>query len=145
MMVFHNEKQKCYSLRPLHGAIVKITENGVIVNVYVQELCDILLVMNITVKCMVYVATVYACGPYITDWDRETNCFTIIQLYYMLLWRLLNFTDKNHKVIRVWINTNTIHVMFYILYYAVYKMNNKISNPKYWNIFTFLYIVKNKK
>ena len=31
----------------LHGAIVKITENRVIVNVYLQELCYILLVMNL--------------------------------------------------------------------------------------------------
>ena len=44
---------------------------------------------------------VFIWGPYISDLDSETNCFTIIQLYYMVLWRLLNFTNKNHKVIRV--------------------------------------------
>ena len=31
----------------LHGAIVKITENRAIVNVYLQELCYNLLVMNL--------------------------------------------------------------------------------------------------
>ena len=49
----------------LHGAIVKITENRVIVNVYLQELCYILLVMNfwgITVKCTVYVGSLYLYG-----------------------------------------------------------------------------------
>ena len=36
-----------YGTVSLHGAIVKITENRVIVNVYLQELCYILLVMNL--------------------------------------------------------------------------------------------------
>ena len=52
----------CYRTVSLHGAIVKITENIVIVNVYLQELCYILLVMNlwgITVKCTVYVGSLY--------------------------------------------------------------------------------------
>ena len=47
------------------GAIVKITQNRVIVNVYLQELCYILVVMNlwdITVKCMVYVGSLYLYG-----------------------------------------------------------------------------------
>ena len=35
-----------YRTVSLHGAIVKITENRVIVIVYLQELCYILLVMN---------------------------------------------------------------------------------------------------
>ena len=40
---------KQYGTEPvsLHGAIVKITENKVIVNVYLHELCYILLVMNL--------------------------------------------------------------------------------------------------
>ena len=120
----------------------KKTENRVIVNVYLQELCFILLVMNlwcITVKVYgVCRFIVFVWGPYISDWDSETNCFTIIQLYYMLLWRLLNFTNQIHNVIRVWININTIHVMFYSLYYAVCNMSNRISTPKYWNVFSFL-------
>ena len=36
-----------YEMVSLHGAIVKITENRVIVNVYLRELCFILLVMNL--------------------------------------------------------------------------------------------------
>ena len=79
----------------------------------------------------VFMFIVFVWGPYISDSDRDTNCFTIIQLYYMLLWRLLNFTNKNNKVIRVRININAIHVMFYSLYYAVYNMNNRISTPMY--------------
>ena len=54
-----------YGTVSLHGAIVNITENRVIVNVYLQELCYILLVMNlwdITVKCMVYVGSLYLYG-----------------------------------------------------------------------------------
>ena len=53
-----NTVQNAYGTISLHGAIVKITENRVIVNVYLQELCYILLVMNlwgIIVKCTVYV------------------------------------------------------------------------------------------
>ena len=99
-------------------------------------------------NCQVYGVCrfiVFVWGPYINDWDSETNCFTIIQLYYMLLWRLLNFTNQNHKVIRVWMNINTINLMFQSLYYAVYNMNNRISTPKYWNIFSFLQIEKIKK
>ena len=72
---------------------------------------------------------------------RKSWYIIIIQLYYiiyMLLWRFLNFNNKNNKVIRVWININRIHVMFYSLYYAVYNMNTRISAPKYWNIFSFL-------
>ena len=42
----------------LHGAIVKITENGEIVNVYLQELCYIF----ITVRCMLYVGSLYLYG-----------------------------------------------------------------------------------
>ena len=39
--------QNVYSTVSLHGVIVKITENRVIVNVYLQELCCILLAMNL--------------------------------------------------------------------------------------------------
>ena len=39
--------QNVYGTVSLHGAIVKITENRVTVNVYLQELCYILLVMNL--------------------------------------------------------------------------------------------------
>ena len=55
----------CVQFISLHDAIVKITEITVIVNVYLQELCYILLVMNlwgITVKCMVYVGSLYLYG-----------------------------------------------------------------------------------
>ena len=105
---------------------------------------EIIILMNlwgITVKCTVYGIcrfSVFVWGPYISDWDSDTNCFTIIQLYNIFLWRFLNLTNKNYEVIRVWININTIHVMFYSLYYAVYNMNNRISTSKYWNIFSFL-------
>ena len=60
--VWSNTVQNEYGTVSLHGAIVKITENRVIVNVYLQELCYILLVMNlwgITVKYMVYVFSLY--------------------------------------------------------------------------------------
>ena len=39
--------QNVYGMVSLHGAIVKLTENRVIVNVYLQELCYILLVVNL--------------------------------------------------------------------------------------------------
>ena len=80
-----NTVQNAYGTVSLHGPIAKITENRVIVNVYLQELCYILLVMNlwgITVKCTVYhvcVSVVFVWGPYISDWDSKTNCFTTIQ------------------------------------------------------------------
>ena len=60
-----NMVQNVYRMVSLHGAIVNTTENRVIVNVYLQELCYILLVMNfwgITVKCMVYVGLMYLYG-----------------------------------------------------------------------------------
>ena len=78
----------------MHGAIVKITENRVIVNVYLQKLCYILLMRHNSQVYIVCRFIVFVCGPNISDWDSETNCFTIIQLYYMLLWRLLKFTNK---------------------------------------------------
>ena len=60
-----NKVQNACGTVSLHGAIVKITENRVMVNVYLQELCYILLVMNlwgITVKCTVYVGSLYLYG-----------------------------------------------------------------------------------
>ena len=54
-----------YRVVSFHGAIVKITEHRAIVNVYLRELCYILLVMNlrgITVKCTVYVGSLYLYG-----------------------------------------------------------------------------------
>ena len=59
-----NTGQNAYGTVSLHGAIVKITENRVIVNVYLQELCYILLVMNLwgTVKCTVDVGSLYLYG-----------------------------------------------------------------------------------
>ena len=60
-----NTVVNAYGTVSLHGAIVKITENIVIVNVYLQELCYILLVVNlwgITVKCTVYVGSLYLYG-----------------------------------------------------------------------------------
>ena len=61
-----NAVQNTYGTVSLHGVItVKITENRVIVNVYLQELCYILLVMNfwgITVKCTVHVVLLYLYG-----------------------------------------------------------------------------------
>ena len=70
-----NTVQSTYGTVSLHGAIVKITENRIIVNVYLQELCYILLVMNlwsITVKCTVYVGSLYLYGAlhqWLTQWD----------------------------------------------------------------------------
>ena len=60
-----NTVQNVYGTVSLHGAIVKITENRLIVNVYLQELCYILLVMNLwgtTVKFMGYVGSLYLYG-----------------------------------------------------------------------------------
>ena len=60
-----NRVQNTYRMVSLHGAIVKITENRVIVNVYLQELCYLLFVLNlwgITVKCTVYVGSLYLYG-----------------------------------------------------------------------------------
>ena len=57
-----NTVQNAYGIVSLHGAIVNIIENRVIANVYLQELCYILLVTNlwgITVKCTVYVSSLY--------------------------------------------------------------------------------------
>ena len=42
-----NNVQNAYWMVSLHGAIVKITDNTVIVNVYLQELCYIVLVMSL--------------------------------------------------------------------------------------------------
>ena len=47
MWYWSNAVQNVYRTFSLHGAIVKITENRVIVNVYLHELCYILLVMNL--------------------------------------------------------------------------------------------------
>ena len=66
----------------LHGAIVKITENSVIVNVYLQELCYILLVMTllgITVNCMVYVGSLYLYGSPTSV--TETVSLIVLLLY----------------------------------------------------------------
>ena len=60
-----NTAQNAHGMVSLHGAIVKITENRAIVNVNLQELCYIVLVMNlwgITVKCTVYVGSLYLYG-----------------------------------------------------------------------------------
>ena len=60
-----NTVQNVYGTVSLHGVILKITENRVMVNVYLQELCYILLVMNlwdITVKWTVYVGSLYLYG-----------------------------------------------------------------------------------
>ena len=74
---------------------------------------------------------IFVWEPYISDWDSETNCFTIILYNYTTCcFGDLNFTNKNHKFIRVWININTIHVMFHSLYYAEYNMNNRKSTIK---------------
>ena len=42
-----NMVQNAYATVSLHGAVVKITENRVILNVYLREFCYILLVMNL--------------------------------------------------------------------------------------------------
>ena len=68
----------------LQGAIVKITENRVIVNVSLQELCYILLVMNlwgITVKCMVYVGSLYLYGGP----TSVTETVRLIVFYYTVI------------------------------------------------------------
>ena len=60
-----NMVQNAYGTISLHGAIVKITENRVIFNIYLQELCYIFLVINlwgITVKCTLYVGSLYLYG-----------------------------------------------------------------------------------
>ena len=77
-----NTVQNTCGMVSLHGAIVKITENRIIVNVYLQELCHILLVMNlwgITVKCMVYVDSLYLhAGPTLVT---ETVRLIVLLLY----------------------------------------------------------------
>ena len=86
-----NTAQNAYGTVSLHGAIVKIRENRAIVNIYLQELCYILLFMNlwgitVTVKCMVYVGSSYLYeGPTSVT---ETVRLIVLLLYYMLLWRL---------------------------------------------------------
>ena len=87
---------------------------------------------GITVKCTVYVGSLYLYGgpTSVSETVRLIVLLLYQHIYYMLLWRLLNFTNKNHNVIRVWISINTIHVMFYSLYYAVcisYEWQNKHS------------------
>ena len=70
-----NTVQNEYGTVSLHGAIVKITKNRVVVNVYLQELYYILIVMNlwgITVKCTVYVGSLYLYGAlhqWLRQWD----------------------------------------------------------------------------
>ena len=91
-----------YGMVSLHGAIIKITENRVMVNLYLQELCYILLIMNlwgITVKCIVYVGSLYLYGG-------PTSVTETVRLIVLLLYSYtisccgdLNFTNKNHKVI----------------------------------------------
>ena len=57
--------ENAYRTVSLHCAIVKITENRVIVHVYLLELCYIVLVMNlwgITVQCTAYVGSLYLYG-----------------------------------------------------------------------------------
>ena len=71
-----------YGTVSLHGAIVKITENRVIVNVYLHEWCYILLVMNlwcITVKCTVYVGSLYLYGSHTSV--TETVKLIVLLLY----------------------------------------------------------------
>ena len=81
-----NTGPNAYGMVSLHGAIVKIIENREIVNVYLQELCYILLVMNlwgITIKCMVNVGSLYLyTGPTsVTETVRlivlQLNSYTI--------------------------------------------------------------------
>ena len=136
-----NTVQNTYETVSLHGAIVKIIENRVLVNVYLQELCYILLVMNlwgITVKCTVYVGSLYLYGGPTSVTETVRQLVLLLCSYTICCFGDMTFTNKNHKVIRVWININTIHVMFYSLYYAVYNINSRISTPKYWNIFSFV-------
>ena len=98
--VWSNTVPNAYGTVSFHVAIVKIPENRVIVNVYLQELCYILLVMNllgITVKCMVYVRSLYLYGA-LQQWETVRWIVLLLYsyVYYMLLWRLLNFINKNH-------------------------------------------------
>ena len=74
--------ENVYGMVSLHGAIVKITENRVIVNVYLHELCYILLVTNssgITVKCMVYVGSWYL-------YKGPTSVTETMRLFVLLLY-----------------------------------------------------------
>ena len=139
-----NTVQKANGMVSLHGRLVKIR---VIINVYLQELCYILLVMNlcgITVKCMVYHicrSIVFVWEPNISDWDSETNCFTIIQLYYMLLWRLLNFTNKHNKVISLnqykYISCNVLQPVLCV------RLTNNNHNTRFAIAFNFAYAILN--
>ena len=124
----------------LLGAILKIKENRVIVNAYLQELCYL-----VSYELMMHNSQVYSVCRFIVFVWGPTLVTETVRLIVLLVYSYticcfgdLNFTNKNQKVIRVWIIINTIHVMFYGLYYAVYNMNNRISVPKYWNIFFFL-------
>ena len=54
----------------------------------------------------------------------ETKCFTSMQLYYMLLWRLLNFTNKSLNQYKY----NSFNVLQPVLCSIWYDMN---STPKY--------------
>ena len=81
-----NTVPNMYRMVSLHGAIVKIIENRVIVNVYLQELCYILLVKNlwgITVECMVYIGSLYLYGGPTSVTETVRHCFTVI-LYVAL-------------------------------------------------------------
>ena len=78
-----NMVQNVYTTVSLHGAISKITENRVIVNVYLQELLHLISYELMRHNCQVYGVSrfiIFVWGPYISDWDSETNCCTIIQL-----------------------------------------------------------------
>ena len=52
------------------------------------------------VGSIIYVVSLCHHGGPTSVTESETNCFSIIQLYNMMIWRL-NFTNENHKVIRV--------------------------------------------
>ena len=87
-----NTVQNTYGTVSLHGAIVKITENRVIVNVYLQELYYILLVMNLwgtTVKCMVYVDSLHLYGGPTSV--TETVRLIVLLLYSYTICRFGDF------------------------------------------------------
>ena len=72
-------------------------ENRVIANVYLQELCYILLVMNlwgITVKCTVYVCSLYLYGG-------PTSVTETVRLIYLLLYNCFTIL-KEHRTKEKW-------------------------------------------
>ena len=86
-----NTVPNMYRTVSLHGAIVKITENRVIVNVYTRIMLHLISYELMRRNCRVYGVCrfiVFVWGPYISDWDSETLfysytvcCFEAFKFY----------------------------------------------------------------